>query len=97
MYFIEDLERTSDDSCDTVLDGHDIGRTTLEHGHIWRSLGHRGQEAEMEPWAHQHRCRRGPWQCRDLSFSLRMKNVYLQTDKNLPDVQAPTTTTFFPS
>jgi hypothetical protein len=34
VYFIEDLERTSDNSCDTVLDGHDIGRTALEHGHI---------------------------------------------------------------
>jgi hypothetical protein len=31
---IEDLERTSEGSCDTVLDGHDIRRTALEHGHI---------------------------------------------------------------
>ncbi len=34
MCLIEVFERTAEDTRDTVLDGHDIGRAALEHRHI---------------------------------------------------------------
>ncbi len=70
---IEVFERTSDDSWDTVFEGHDIRRAALEHRHIWRSHGHHDRKQKKEQGTDQHHRCGDPGICRDLSFSLRTK------------------------